>query len=202
MSRFYTFESLKPSDEDVVRLTSEGFGRVPDEQFARDVVAVIDRCHGFRVAIDSESGNLAGYVGYSVYEPIEGRTLYLDTVMLDSQHQGRQLSSKLINGAIQNEMDIRYVSFKTQSARMYYAARTMLECIYPTFPSTPIPGDIQSVGDQVAAIRGSTFPIHRGSYGGGSIYLARQVVADHPEFYESINFEAGDAVFCVGKLVE
>lgn len=196
--RNYEILADRPDNEQAIRLTAQGFGVEEDEVFRDEALGVLDGCHGFVCA--QLGDKLLGFLGYKVIDIPSGNLLYISTTMVDASSQKQGISSSLISES-SGLTSADYIGFRTQSARMYSVAKNLFSSIQPDIElSHPEFDDLWEVGHELAEVRGTDFPVEKGAYGTGPIYSARQVHPGYPTFYNYINFQAGDALLCVGKL--
>lgn len=188
----------RPEYTEAVRLTAAGFGVTADPNFTSSAIRTLDNCEAFVTALGHDSSTY-GFVGYTRYYLLGKRIIYLNTVMLDAARQGKGLGARLLRHAVQVE-EPEYVSFKTQSARMYTAAQRVFGNVYPSLEGVNTPEDVRKVGEVIASARGGTFPVHKHAYGDGPMYDVRPEILGDPAFYDLIDYSAGDALYCVSRI--
>jgi len=187
----------KPALDDAIRLTSEGFSRPVSDAFSRGIEQILKNCDLFYRL--EEHDRVSGYGAFKLYEHGMGRILYISSIMTSPKLQGGGWGRAIMNEAVA-DTDSKYLSFKTQSPRMYAAAQKMVDRLFPDLDGEPIPDDISELGSYIAAQRKLDFPVHRGSYELGAMYGERPQHALGEKFYNLFDFEAGDAVVCIGRV--
>lgn len=199
MTEQFAIVARKPDDIVAIRLTAQGFGQPITDDFANSAIDVLNRCEAFQTAISGQDETL-GYIGYTPYILDGGNTLYINTIMVDSSCRGKGIADSLLAKAVMTSDNIKYVGFKTQSARMYRTAQRIFNNIFPTLKNEDIPENVCKIGNELASKRGGSFPVHNNLYKGKSLYAALPEHEKLPEFYKFIDFEAGDAMLCVCRV--
>lgn len=142
-------------------------------------------------------------VGFAIFNEFgqHREILYLAGVILDGEHQGREIVSKTVNRARIDFGRACYLALRTQSLRMWMAGKKICTSWYPENMGN-LTDSLREVGQDVSQKVGSDFPIGIGVYG-GPLYGEKPNHMDPElqEWWDGIcDFERGDAVICVGTL--
>lgn len=190
-----TIVSVPPSLEEATFLASSGFARDVSDELLLDVKQHM------------ESGDIVlgikyenEYVGFVIL-CVWGDVLYLSGIILHQDYQRHASVVDVIQYVRQAEQ-VKYFALRTQSPRMWSAAKKVCRRWYPDFGLECIDPDLEDVGRLVAERIESQFPYHRGCYG-SALYGEKPTHHDSEIqiwWDENCDFDSGDAVICVGEL--
>lgn len=195
------YEQIRPNNEVALRLTAEGFDQQRSTAYNEQALAVLNRCDGF---VSAKCGiETIGFTGYRNLNIHSGRVLYVSTIMVDKNWQGHSISSSLILNALKiNDND--FVGMRTQSARMYVAAKKILPTLIPNLESKDLGQDdskLWQAGEELANYFSiDSFPFIRGAYS-SAMYSELPNHPKYPNLYKYIDFNNGDAILCIARSV-
>lgn len=193
-----------PAFEKAVELTAQGFRQEVSEELGLDVK---NHLHGDilrRITLGPDT------IGYAVFQnhafDLERRSvsvLYLAGLIISPEHQGQHISRQVIDDALA-ESNPDYFAFRTQSSIMYAAARQRFGELHPSLEGDLISPEDLRVGNALAERIKSSFPLHRGCYGGplyGDKPLHRDTELQAQFDRLCPDFAAGDAILCVARVL-
>jgi hypothetical protein len=190
-----TIISEPPSLEEATRLASSGFAREVSDELFLDVKQHMES--GDIVLGVKHDDEYVGFVILCVWDDI----LYLSGIILHQDYQ-RHASVVDVISYVREKVQVRYFALRTQSPRMWSAAKKVCQRWYPDRDLGAIDVDLEAVGHLVAARIDSQFPYHKGCYGAA---LYGEKPTHHNDDIQSwwddnCDFHRGDAVICVGEL--
>lgn len=143
--------------------------------------------------------DIAGYIGYQAFGVRSGIVLYANTIMIDTSNQGRDFAGALIDKSAEIEK-LDYTGLQTQSAQLYATAKKTLKDIQPDLDTSSIfDQDVWQSDVEMSAIKEDTFPVIQKAYGAQPPYDDRPAHPRYINFYNSVDFSAGDVLYCIDR---
>lgn len=183
-----------PDLDEAVAVTSRGFVQPVSDGLVEDVRNHLQGDLVLSLVFE------AGLAGYAVFK-IQDDLLYLAGAMIDPTYQGKQVARKLIMHA-QLRSGAIYFGLRTQSPIMWSAGKSMCQIWLPSMNGESFDDGLYKALNSTLALAGSPRTFHNGCYG-GALYGEKPVHHDAgvQDWWDRVcNFEAGDAVVCVGRF--
>jgi len=187
-------QRMQPDLGAATQIAAQGFVQPVSDELLMDVDTHLR--NGEMVYSMMEGGVL---VGFSVFQLL-GSVLYLSGIILLPGVQGKGFAGEVV-AQVTKDTGARFLALRTQSTHMWRAGEKSCSSWVP-HPNCGISDELQQIGEGVAPLIGSTFPVTVAQYG-RALYGAKPVHRDVTlqKWWDSIcDFERGDAVLCVGEL--
>lgn len=192
-----SLERAQPELMTAVHIASLGFAREESKELALDVENhLVSGKIVYRIFVNNCE---AGFAIFATY----GDILYLSGIIIIPKFQGQGVIRYVFDEVRATHPECQYLALRTQSLRMYLAAKKLCVECYPSLGKlSVVPKAYAKRGKLIAKKIQSQFPIHVGFYG-GPLYGEKPVYGNpelQKEWDELCNFERGDAIIFVGSL--
>ncbi|MFH0779246.1 MAG: GNAT family N-acetyltransferase [Parcubacteria group bacterium] len=188
-----------PTLEQAAPLVAEGFVQPISPELIEDTRQHL-RAGDFAYSI-FEDKTLGGF---AVFRLLPNNILMLIGMMLGKNLQGRGIAGQVIKAA-QQEYNCEYLALRTQSPRMWLAARKLCNLWFPHSDNGGLPAQFAAIAETIRENLGDKFcyPLVPYCYG-QPLYGAKPIYRNPAvqSWWDSIcDLERGDAVLCIGKFI-
>jgi len=193
------FVRQKPDLDLATEIASSGFVQPISKALQLDVDVHLNEGRIVYTIFDDDR-----VVGFAIFKVIGEDVLYLAGIMLHESVQGKGIAELAVKHA-NTESYFSHLALRTQSLRMWVAGNKMMRDWFPN-PENRIHEPLRHVRNMVAShLKMPADVLSAPGFYGAPLYGKKPVHRDVAlqKWWDSIcSFERGDAVLCVGSLVD